>query len=320
MGNPVGTPHSNPILDSRIYELEYPDGRVEEYAMNTIIENMMEQLDDDGWDASMLKVIVSTRSDPAVAIPDGDDAFVQVNGIRKPIITTKGWDVQVKWDDGSTSWVPLALVKESNPLQMAEYAVANKLAKEPAFRWWVHKVMRKRDRVIKQVRRCRKAEMKFGIDVPDTVQEALELDRRNGNTLWADAIKKEMKNSRIAFQLLGREERAPVGFKQITCHLVFDVKMDLTRKARYVAGGHLTDPPSSMTYSSVVSRGSVRIAFLIAALNDLDILAGDIQNAYLHAPTKEKLYFYAGDEWKADKGRVVVIVRALYGLKSSALM
>ena len=52
----------------------------------------------------------------------------------------------------------------------------------------------------------------------------------------------------------------------------------------------------------------------------MDILAGDIQNAYLHAPTKEKLYFYAGDEWKADKGRVVVIVRALYGLKSSALM
>ena len=74
-----------------------------------------------------------------------------------------------------------------------------------------------------------------------------------------------------------------------------------------------------MTYSTVVSRESVRIAFLIAALNGLDVLAGDIQNTYLNAPTKEKNYFYAGDEWGADKGRLILIVRALYGLKSSAL-
>lgn len=162
--------------------------------------------------------------------------------------------------------------------------------------------------------------MKFGVEVPTKVSEALALDKKNGNTLWADAIRKEMKNSRIAFQRLGENEKPPVGFKEITCHLVFDVKMDLTRKARYVAGGHLTDPPSSLTYASVVSRDSVRIAFLVAALNNLNILAGDIQNAYLHAKTKEKLFFYAGDEWKADKDKVVLIVRALYGLKSSALM
>ena len=96
--------------------------------------------------------------------------------------------------------------------------------------------------------------------------------------------------------------------------------MDHTRKARYVAGGHLTDPPSSLTYASVVSRETVRIAFLIAALNNLKILAGDIQNAYLNADTKEKIFFRAGDEWKHDKGKVIIITRALYGLKSSALM
>ena len=123
----------------------------------------------------------------------------------------------------------------------------------------------------------------------------------------------------MAFDLKPRGEKAPVGYKEITCHLIFDLKMDMTRKARYVAGGHLTDVPTSMTYSSVVSRDSVRIGLLIAALNDLDLLAGDIQNAFLSAPTKERIYFYAGDEWKADKGRVVVVVRALYGLKSSAL-
>ena len=95
--------------------------------------------------------------------------------------------------------------------------------------------------------------------------------------------------------------------------------MDLTRKARFVAGGHMTAPPSSMTYASIVSRESVRIAFLLAALNDCEILAGDIGNAYLYAKTTEKIYYRAGLEWGlAMKGQVCVIVRALYGLKTSA--
>ena len=75
-----------------------------------------------------------------------------------------------------------------------------------------------------------------------------------------------------------------------------------------------------MTYASVVGRETVRIAYLIASLNDLKILAGNIQNAYLNAHTKEKIFFYAGDEWKGSKGRVVIITRALYGLKSSVLI
>ena len=94
--------------------------------------------------------------------------------------------------------------------------------------------------------------------------------------------------------------------------------MDFTRKARFVAGGHKTDPPSSLTYSSVVSRDSVRIAFLIAALNNLDILSADIGNAYINADVREKVYFIAGDEFgAARKGKPVMIVKALYGLKTS---
>lgn len=161
--------------------------------------------------------------------------------------------------------------------------------------------------------------MKFGVQIPTTVEEALQLDQEAGNDLWRRAIEKEWKNSRVAFKLLDRGEPPPVGFTEITCHLVFDLKLDMTRKARYVAGGHLTDVPTHMTYSSVVSRDTVRIGLLVAALNGLELLAGDIQNAFLEAPTKEKIFFYAGNEWKADEGRVVVVVRALYGLKSSAL-
>ena len=99
----------------------------------------------------------------------------------------------------------------------------------------------------------------------------------------------------------------------------FEVKIDLVRKARYVVGGHLTDPPTTMTYSTVVSRESVHIAFLLAALNNLKVLSGDIQNAYLNAPREEKLFFVADNEWGPDKGKSVVVVCALSGLKSSAL-
>eukprot|EP00980_Cylindrotheca_fusiformis_P015627 scaffold4484_cov57-Cylindrotheca_fusiformis.AAC.1 len=72
-----------------------------------------------------------------------------------------------------------------------------------------------------------------------------------------------------------------------------------------------------MTYSSVVSRDSVRIALTIAALNGLDILACDIQNAYLSAPCREKIYCVAGPEFGSDVGKTMVVKKALYGLKSS---
>ncbi len=122
----------------------------------------------------------------------------------------------------------------------------------------------------------------------------------------------------MALKFLDPNTKAPIGFKWIKCHTIFDVKMDFTRKARYVAGGHMADPPTSLTYSSVVSRDSMRIAFLLAALNDLDVQTADFGNACLNAPTKEQVYTTAGPEFGPElQGRLIIIVRALYGLKSS---
>ena len=83
-------------------------------------------------------------------------------------------------------------------------------------------------------------------------------------------------------------------FQDITCHIVFDVKMDFTCKARYDANGSMTDTPVGLFYSSVVSRDSIIITFLVAALNDLDILACDISNAYLNSPCQEIIFFLNG--------------------------
>ena len=188
-------------------------------------------------------------------------------------------------------------IKEQNPIEIAEYALANKLDKEPAFAWWVRTAIKQRNTIISKMARRVRKRMKFGIDIPATYEEAVALDKKNGNTLWQDATRKEMNNVEIAFKFLDDGTKVPIGFKKITCHLIFDVKFDLTRKARYVGGGHLTNVSPSLSYSSVVSRDSVRIMFLIAALNDLDIKMCDIGNAYLNAETRERLWFQAGQKW-----------------------
>jgi hypothetical protein len=89
---------------------------------------------------------------------------------------------------------------------------------------------------------------------------------------------------------LDEEAHGPVNYQFMKCHIIFDVKMeDFRRKVRLVAGGHMTDPPATATYDIVVSRESVHIVLTAAALNDLDLLAADIQNTYLNAPITEKV-------------------------------
>lgn len=112
----------------------------------------------------------------------------------------------------------------------------------------------------------------------------------------------------------------PVGSKQIPYHIIFDVKFDLTRKARLVAVGHRNNVPAHATYSSIASRDSVRLGFMLAGLNDLDIMACDIGNAYLNAPNRERVHVVVGKELFGHEnvGKRAVIVRALYGLKSTS--
>ena len=114
------------------------------------------------------------------------------------------------------------------------------------------------------------------------MHEAIAIDKQNGNTLWWDAICKEMRNVRPAFEKWEQKEgELPPAFQKIKCHFIFDIKMgeNFRRKASIVANGNETETPAALTYSSVVSRDSVRIALLIASLNELEVFACDIQNA-----------------------------------------
>jgi hypothetical protein len=81
-----------------------------------------------------------------------DGTYVDKQGKQKPRITTQGWSLLVEWKDGSTSWIALKDLKESFPIKVAEYAVANKLTEEPAFKWWVVETLCKRHRIIQKVK------------------------------------------------------------------------------------------------------------------------------------------------------------------------
>ena len=310
-GTAIGSRNANPILDTRIFEVEFPDGYTDAFSTNIIAESLYANTDEHGNATGLLDEIIDHQvSSAAIPISKG---FTGTD--HKPVITTKGWRVKIRWTDQSTDWLTLSQVKNSNPIELAEYAVAKGIEKEPAFNWWVPHTLRKRTRMINKVAtRMKKQNMKFGVVMPTTVKEALALDKENGNTYWKDAIAMEYERVKVAFQLIDDGHKIPPTYQKITCHLVFEVKFDLRRKARYVAGGHLTTTPTFLTYSSVVSRESVRIAFLLAALNGLDVWAADIQNAYLNAPTKEKVYFIAGEEWGDHAGKPILVVRAGWNL------
>lgn len=320
-GKPIGKPSNNPLTDSRKYEVEFDDGSIEVLPANVIAENILSQVDEEGHKQMMLKEIIDHRKDPKVAVTIEDGYYQNKYGTKVKKRTTKGWEICVEWKDGSTDWIALKDLKNSYPVELAQYAVDNRIDNEPAFNWWTSYTLKKGKRIIAKVKsKYWQRSHKYGIRVPKTVKEALEIDKENNNTYWADAIKDEMRKIRgKAVELYEGNPEELIGWQKITTHLIFDVKLgeNFRRKARLVADGHKTNTPSSVTYSSVVSRDSVRICLLIAALNDLDVQGADVESAYLTAPCREKVWMIAGPEFGSDEGKAFLITKALYGLRSS---
>ena len=92
-----------------------------------------------------MKDIVGHKSKCAALV--GDELFIiSKNRQKKLRKTTQGWKLCIEWKDGSTTWEPLKDFKESNPIEVSEYAVANKIDHEPAFAWWVPDTLRSEER------------------------------------------------------------------------------------------------------------------------------------------------------------------------------
>ena len=208
-GDPIGIANRNPILDTRVYEVQFTDGGRVEFGANVIAECMYTQCDVEDKQFRLMEAIIDHKmTDDAV---QKEDMYFMLRGRQHMKCTTKGWMLCVQWKDKSTSWEKLSDMKESYPVEVAEYATALGIQDEPDFAWWAKAVLQKQQRIIAAVnRQYHKTTHKFGIHVPKTIKEALDLDKENGNTLWWDAIMKEMKSVRIAFCILSKDEKPTV--------------------------------------------------------------------------------------------------------------
>ena len=151
----------------------------------------------------------------------------------------------------------------------------------------------------------------FGLEAPCNVREALELDRKNVNHRWAEAIHKEMKGlqDHNTFSFFNPGEAAPTGYQFAPLRRIFTVKQDLRCKARLVIGGHVIDSIEHSGYSSVVRMTSVRLLNVVTESQGLECLAREVGNVYLKARTKEKIFTKCGLEFGPVMVKWIAIVQ-----------
>ena len=238
------------------------------------------------------------------------------------------YNVMVEWESGEITYEPLALISKDDPITCAVYAKKHDLLDTTG---WKHlkryaKTSKRLIRAVKQsrIRQVRaSARYQHGFQVPRDYNDAMRLDKENGNTHWQDAMDLELTqiHEYKVFRDTGKAKFhngkvvTPDGFQKIRVHFVYAVKHDGRFKARLVADGHLTKEPVESIYSGVVSLRSLRMVVFLSQLNNLEIWGADVGNAYLEAYTDEKLCIMAGPEFKELQGHLLIMVNALYGTR-----
>ena len=267
--------------------------------------------------------------------PDSLFKFRDIVAHQGPLESTdpnhKGskYNVMVEWESGEVTYEPLTLISKDDPITCAVYAKKHDLLDTTG---WKHlkryaKTSKRLIRAVKQsrIRQVRaSARYQHGFQVPKDYNDAMRLDKENGNTHWQDAMDLELTqiHEYKVFKDTGKAQFhngkvvIPDGFQKIRVHFVYAVKHDGRFKARLVADGHLTKEPVESIYSGVVSLRSLRMVVFLSQLNNLEIWRADVGNAYLEAYTDEKLCIMAGPEFKELQGHLLIMVKALYGTRS----
>ncbi len=195
--------------------LNFADGEVTALTANAIAKDMYAQYDPDGNKYILLNELIDIKcTDDALTL---DQQTITVNSTACQCKSTKEWFICCQLKDGSTSWEKLSDLKESHPVQDTEFAIQMGVALEPGFNWWVFRVLKKREAIISLVKQRNvkylKKMHKYSLPLPKLVDNALAIDRHSGSTLWADAIPREMKNVRVAFDALEDGSNVTHGFQ-----------------------------------------------------------------------------------------------------------
>ena len=107
----------------------------------------------------------------------------------------------------------MKVLKEPHPVDVAEYTRSRNLENYPAFAWWVPIELNRREKIISKLKSLKRAhkDIIFHIEIPSYLKQAQELDKSNGNSLWENAINKELDKVRVAFKLLDNNDPVPIG-------------------------------------------------------------------------------------------------------------
>ena len=259
--------------------------------------------------------------------------------------------LNVQLMSGQTYNAPFSLIKKDRPIELAKY-IRREVVERRRGGWyenWAKGVLKQSSQTLRRMHRYHRTDrinrthhvknitlrrlsrnkrqnlkrdrVKYGIKVPNSVKEALELDKLNKNNLWGEAILKELGALQKAgvFSFYPPTHKVGKEYQYCPLRIIFDIKQeDLRRKARMVAGGHVIDSSMYESYSSVVQMRTIRLLETVAMNEGLQIMTGDIGNAFVHAFTKEKIYSVAGKEFGDREGCKIIIKKALYGLATSA--
>jgi hypothetical protein len=237
------------------------------------------------------------------------------------------YNLKIEWESGEITYEPLKVIAIDDPTTYAAYTAKHDLLETSGWKRFSRLAKRQKkmlsmaNQVKLQLFRTATKYM-YGVEIPKDYRDAVRLDEINGNTKWQDCTKLEMGHQLLdysTFRGVGIRAPTPQGYKRIRVHIVYAVKHDGRHKARLLADGHLTDVPLGSVYSGVVSLKGLRAMLFIAELNQLPIWSTDIGNAYLEANTQEKVCITAGPEFGPLQNHTLIIVKALYGLRSSGL-
>jgi hypothetical protein len=105
--------------------------------------------------------------------------------------------IKVLWYTGEETWEPLNVLKKDDPVTIAQYVQEKGLKDKPHWKW-ANRYLKNPKKFIRLTRQVHLANMKygpkykFGVQVPRNIKEALALDKKDSNTMWYDAIKKEL--------------------------------------------------------------------------------------------------------------------------------
>ena len=209
----------------------------------------------------------------AMMHPDQSDLEWQIEDIEtwtvRKIKDVNQIFLKVIWIGRNKQWLSMDDLRVHDPFLLTRYAHKHGLTNTSGWKWT--KAFLEAESDFDQMVQAYKVSrymktFKFGVEVPQSTKQALEIDKRDGNKLWKEAMITEIDqlHAHKTFIVLEEHQPIPPGYKRIPYHCIYDVKFDGRRKCRLVAGGHMTDPSMEDIFSGVVSMETVRICFTLA--------------------------------------------------------